>query len=94
MAALPTNANGVVLLGWTRLGGDLRIPCFFGLYAMQTRRIFASLVVISFSVHARPTSIINFSCAYSAVTVVTFPRAIDGEPFFSGGLTLYPRARS
>ena len=53
---------------------------FFGLHAMQFLPILTGPLGDRFSLNVRRVGVITFACAYSALTMMTFLQAINGEP--------------
>jgi hypothetical protein len=68
----------VVLFGWNRLGGDLRVAHFFGIHAEQAIPILAALTVTA-PARGRWAIVILGSVAYSAVTLAVFAQAVAGR---------------
>jgi hypothetical protein len=73
---------GLPLLNWSTTGGDLRIAHFFGLHALQ------ALPLVGY-VLSRVQPVLGkwswplftlFSCAYAAVLIGSFAKALAGQP--------------
>ena len=79
--ASPTDANGLWLFSWATDGGDLRVPHFFGLHAMQIIPMFAQLVPHALSTSKARYSIFLFSALYGCFCLWTFGQAIQGRAF-------------
>lgn len=76
-----TDAGGLFLFGWSRSGGDLRVPHFFATHIMQALPIVGLILelvvprlVVSGLLAAGTLSI--------AVVAGTFIQAVNGRPFF------------
>ena len=74
-----SDAEGMVLLGWARDGGDLRVAHFFALHAMHFIIAFG-FFASAFGALARP-AVWAFSGGYAALTAFTFVQALNGAPF-------------
>ena len=67
--------------GWSREHGDLRVPHFVGLHAMQILPMFAWLIGRN-----RPRLVIAAGAAYVTVFVFLLAQALEGRPFLGGVL--------
>ena len=67
--------------GWSREHGDLRVPHFVGIHAMQILPMFAWLIGRN-----RPRLVIAAGFAYAAVFVALLSQALQGRPFLGGAL--------
>lgn len=76
-----TDENGIWLFNWTTGGGDLRVPHFFGMHAMQAIPLFACLLPNRLSRPVACALVLAFSAAYAGFSAHTFVQAIQGEPF-------------
>lgn len=83
---LPDGGPGIPVLGWSTVGGDLRIPHFIGMHALQLIPLFAIALaaagrrvgaVASDRVRARLVWIA--SAAYLAVVALVTAQAMSGE---------------
>ncbi len=77
----PDGGPGMPGTGWSREHGDLRVPHFFGLHAMQILPLFAWLIG-----RGRPRLVIAAGAGYAAVYVVLLVQALEGRPFLGGVL--------
>jgi hypothetical protein len=76
----PTDADGLLLMGWSRNGGDLRVAHFFALHAQQLiAAIGLGLVAAGF--RRAKTAVLLASAAYVALIAFTFVQALQGRPF-------------
>jgi len=67
--------------GWSLEHGDLRVPHFVGIHAMQILPLFAWLIGRN-----RPRLVIAAGFAYAAVFVALLSQALQGRPFLGGAL--------
>jgi len=72
---------GIPGTGWSREHGDLRVPHFVGLHAMQILPMFAWLIGRN-----RPRLVIAAGVAYVTVFVWLLAQALEGRPFLGGVL--------
>jgi len=70
---------GIPGTGWSREHGDLRVPHFVGLHAMQILPLFAWLIGRN-----RPRLVIAAGIVYAAVFAVLLAQALAGRPFLGG----------
>lgn len=78
----PTDAGGLPLLHWSRDGGDLRVPHFFGLHLMQALPLLAwgleqSRITARSALHV----VMVTAVAGVGLTVATFAQALAGRPW-------------
>lgn len=78
----PTDANGLLLMGWSRTGGDLRVAHFFALHAQQFVPAIGGLLAAARVPYAR-VGVVLGSAAYVGLIVFTFVQALQGEPFLA-----------
>ena len=79
VGGVPSDANGLPLVGWARGGGDLRVPHFFATHLMQ---IIPLIGWMADQYSQRPTRIViaTSTVGVSAVAA-TFIQALSGQPF-------------
>jgi hypothetical protein len=75
----PDGGPGAFGTGWSRDHGDLRVPHFLGLHAIQILPLFAWLLA-----PRRATLVIAAGLAYAAMFVATLVQAMSGQPFLPG----------
>ena len=75
----PDGGPGIPGTGWSRAHGDLRVPHFFGLHAMQFLPLLAWLWKPK-----RARGIIAAGAAYAAFYVAVLAQALAGRPFLGG----------
>jgi hypothetical protein len=75
-----SDAGGLPVTGWATGGGDLRVPHFFGLHAMQ---VIAAVGWLAGNLPARRGNrvVSAAALAWSALTVALFVQAVLGRPF-------------
>jgi hypothetical protein len=79
VGAAPTDAGGLPIFGWTRVGGDLRVAHFFGLHALQILPVAGWLVARRWP---NATGLVWLTAgAFTALTVYTLVEALAGWPF-------------
>ncbi|MFD3746926.1 hypothetical protein [Nocardia sp. NPDC058633] len=78
---------GMPLTGWSTTDGDLRIPHFFGMHALQALPLLAAVLVLLApripllrSVRVRLGLIITASAGYAAVLALVTWQALRGQP--------------
>lgn len=72
---------GLPLTGWTRDHGDLRVPHFVGLHAMQALPILALLLRRSrLDATRQATTIVVAAASYGAVFLALLVQALAGQP--------------
>ncbi|MGW6625119.1 hypothetical protein ACWF99_28210 [Nocardia sp. NPDC055002] len=83
----PDGTPGMPLTGWSTTDGDLRIPHFFGMHALQALPLFAALLVVLApripllrSVRVRLGLIITGSAGYAAILALVTWQALRGQP--------------
>jgi hypothetical protein len=75
-----TDLGGLPLLGWSRTGGDLRVPHFFATHIMQALPILG-LGLDRLAPHLARPGIALGAVISIAVVVATFVQAVQGQPF-------------
>lgn len=85
---------GLPVLGWSTVAGDIRVPHFVGMHALQAIPIFAWLLELSATKVAllrdpllRRSLVWTASVAYLAVLAVLTAQALGGEPVTNPGTT-------
>ena len=73
----PDGGPGLPGTGWSREHGDLRVPHFIGLHAMQILPLFAWLMGRN-----RPSLVLVAGVAYAALYVILLVQALNGRPLF------------
>jgi hypothetical protein len=82
VGTMASDATGLWLFGWSRLGGDLRVAHFFGLHMMQALPIAAWLTMQIAPRATRPV-IVASALFGTAVTAATFLQSIAGRPLLA-----------
>ncbi|CAN7447110.1 hypothetical protein LJR030_004616 [Rhizobium sp. LjRoot30] len=75
-----SDAEGLFLVGWSRSGGDLRVPHFFATHLMQALPLLG-LMLDRFSPERARLGIWLGTFAGMAVVAATFVQAASGNPF-------------
>ena len=75
-----TDLGGLPLFGWSRSGGDLRVPHFFATHIMQTLPILG-LSLDRFAARFTRPGIVIGALVSLAVVGATFIQAVQGRPF-------------
>ena len=78
------DALGLMVLNWSRDGGDLRVAHFFALHAMQILPVMAMLFIWltpSMSANTSKRFIWLLAVAYSGFCILTLIQALSGAPF-------------
>ena len=75
-----SDAGGLFLLGWSRSGGDLRVPHFFATHIMQALPLLGLMLDRLAPARVR-TGLWMGAIASVLVVVATFVQAINGLPF-------------
>jgi hypothetical protein len=77
----PDGGPGIPGTGWSREHGDLRVPHFVGLHAMQILPMIAWLIGRN-----RPRLVIAAGVGYAMLFAVLLVQALEGRPFLGGVL--------
>lgn len=79
----PTDADGVPIFGWSRTGGDLRVPHFFATHLMQILPLVGWLLDKLLKGQKRNVilSVSITSLILVGLTIWTFIQAMQGQPF-------------
>jgi hypothetical protein len=80
IGGIKSDAGGLFLLGWSRTGGDLRVPHFFATHIMQGLPLLG-LFLDRFQRERAPMGIWIGALAGAAIVVATFVQAASGRPF-------------
>jgi hypothetical protein len=75
-----SDASGLFLFGWSRTGGDLRVPHFFATHIMQALPL-AGVLLDRFAPMRARSGVILTLLASIALVGATFVQAVDGAPF-------------
>jgi hypothetical protein len=77
----PDGGPGLPVTGWSTNHGDLRVPHFFGLHAMQALPLLAlALARRRVTERARVRLVIAWSASYAALFVILLGQALRGQP--------------
>jgi hypothetical protein len=85
---------GLPLLGWSTVGGDLRVPHFFGLHAMQALPLIGGLLAFSaarrrWTEHGRLALVWTAGLGYLGLILLLTWQALRGQSIVApDGLTL------
>ncbi|MGL3606699.1 hypothetical protein ACSV9I_09305 [Rhizobium sp. G187] len=80
VGGIKTDLGGLPLFGWSRTGGDLRVPHFFATHIMQALPILG-LVLDRVAPRFARLGIALGAVFSVAVVVATFAQAVQGRPF-------------
>lgn len=80
VSGIPSDANGMPLLGWSRSGGDLRVAHFWALHAHQALPIAGALIAAA-GLRRPYAALALVGVAYVALIAFTFFQALAGRPF-------------
>lgn len=80
VGGIKTDVGGVPLFGWSRTGGDLRVPHFFATHIMQALPILG-LGLDRFTPRFAKPGIAIGAAISIAVVIGTFVQAVQGRPF-------------
>ena len=75
-----SDAGGLFLVGWSRTGGDLRVPHFFATHIMQALPLLG-LALDRFRPESARTGIWIGALLSTAIVAATFVQAMSGRPF-------------
>jgi hypothetical protein len=76
----PDDSLGLAVMGWSRDGGDLRVPHFFATHAMHFVPAFGLVSIWLFG-PARRWPVVAFAALYAAFTGLVFLQALAARPF-------------
>jgi len=77
----PDGGPGVPITGWSREHGDLRVPHFVGMHAVQALPALAWLMMPIASMAARRRAVLAAAAAYTTLFVFLLVQALNGHPF-------------
>jgi len=80
VGGIKTDVGGLFLLGWSRSGGDLRVPHFFATHIMQALPLLG-LVLDRVRPDIARTGIWIGALLSAAIVAATFVQAVSGRPF-------------
>jgi hypothetical protein len=78
---VPDGGPGLPITRWSTAGGDLRVPHFLGLHALQALPLLAWFLERRRRPAARP--VIAAAVAWLGLVAVTLAQALRGQPLFS-----------
>lgn len=81
VGGVPSDAQGLPVLGWARDGGDLRVAHFFGLHAMHALPVLAWLAARQLPLAAARRAVDAAAVAWVLITSLAFVQAVRGQPF-------------
>ncbi|MEO6363515.1 MAG: hypothetical protein ABIO71_09825 [Caldimonas sp.] len=88
VGGLATDAGGLPLFGWSRSGGDLRVPHFAGVHATQAIALVAWLLQRGASSVAQMRwallGTVLFAAFWAGLTLLLFVQASAGRPLLAG----------
>jgi hypothetical protein len=81
---VPDGGPGLPITGWSTTGGDLRIPHFVGIHALQALPLLAFLLArTTMSADVRARLVIVGGIAYAGLTGLVTWQALRGQPLLS-----------
>lgn len=80
VGGIKTDAGGLFLVGWSRTGGDLRVPHFFATHIMQALPLLG-LALDRFRPEISRTGVWAGAALSIAIVAATFVQALSGRPF-------------
>jgi hypothetical protein len=78
-----SDAEGSLLMGWARDGGDLRVAHFFATHAMHFIPAAGLVASLAFAPAPARLAVYAASLAYVALVGFTFMQALAGQPFLA-----------
>jgi hypothetical protein len=81
----PDGGPGLWLLGWSRDHGDLRVPHFVGLHALQLLPLLALALqrIPGLAARARSRLVLAGAASYLGLVLITLQQALRGQPLIS-----------
>ena len=76
----PDGGPGLPLTGWSREHGDIRVPHFVGLHAVQVLPAVAWLLTPIGSLAIRRRAVLAAAAAYAVLYIVLLVQALNGHP--------------
>ena len=84
---VPDGGPGMPITGWSTTGGDLRIPHFVGIHALQALPLLAFLLArTGMSTDVRARLVVIGGVAYAGLTGLVTWQALRGQPLLSPDL--------
>jgi hypothetical protein len=75
-----SDEGGVLLVGWSRTGGDLRVAHFVGMHALHALPVLGYLAARWLPSRAAIAAVVLGAPGYCAATVFVFRQALAGLP--------------
>lgn len=82
VGGMPTDVDGLPVLGWAREGGDLRVGHFFGMHALQALPLLG-LLAARLPGRLGALVVVIAAAGYAALTLGTTFQAQAGQPFLA-----------
>jgi hypothetical protein len=76
----PDGGPGVPITGWSREHGDLRVPHFVGMHAVQALPALAWILIPIASLDARRRAVLAAAALYTALFAILLVQALKGHP--------------
>jgi hypothetical protein len=76
------DSHGIPLMGWSGVGGDLRVPHFFALHVMQALPVLG-LAADRWAKGRAKAVVMAGVGVWIAIVIGTFVQALNGEPFIA-----------
>jgi hypothetical protein len=81
----PDGGPGVPVTGWSTRHGDLRVPHFIGLHALQALPLFALLFFHKQQARVRTRAVLTAAAIYFLLFAATLIQALQGFPLLAAG---------
>lgn len=78
------DSHGIPLMGWSGVGGDLRVPHFFALHVMQALPVLG-LMADRWAKGREKLAVLAGVTVWIALVAGTFMQALNGNPFIAWG---------